>query len=559
MKRIARLTILLGILAAAVATSIVGSSSAAVAAPTGLHGFMLRANEGTATSFHRTPSFAWKPVRGAVRYEFQLATSDTFRENSILYDVSNLQTPVAAPSLTLPWITGSPHSLYARVRAFVGCGCNSTAGPWSADFGFDVVPPPPPTPMSSDPGLLRWTPVDGANEYEVWLLDTGKIESVDTNVLDEREYYAFHTSQDWIGTVHWRVRAVRWDEIDRKNGLPVSFFGPWSSVYTSSNPDPSTGQIHLDGTISDTVSNGSLSSAAHSLTPAFVWSGNQTLDGTPEQFFRVEVFTDSACLNRVYTGSVVATNAYAPRMFGGLAMPMSEDAEGEATTEILGDVAPGLTPVPTFDLTADGEYIPPNEDLQPAKPTVSIGNGADLKILNPQAVGAPVDLWDVNWPSSGYYWTVIPVALEQWPDGGHWQDLEVAQDVCAAGRVARFGVSSQPSVTKNNRPYATGLSAQGHLVSAPKTSTFYGEPLVAWTPAPQGEAYEVQWSKKAYPWTVRGKRLTWDTSMVLPLKPGTWFYRVRGYDYNLPTGAQELAWSQPVRIVVAAPKLRILH
>jgi len=129
--RFARLTLLLGIFAAIVAGSLAGASAAAAPAPTGLHGFLLTANETSTSVFHRTPSFAWTPVKGAVRYELQLSTSNTFRDNGIVYDVSNLQTPVAAPTLSLPWITGSPHSLYARVRAFVGCGCNTTAGPWS--------------------------------------------------------------------------------------------------------------------------------------------------------------------------------------------------------------------------------------------------------------------------------------------------------------------------------------------------------------------------------------------------------------------------------------------
>jgi hypothetical protein len=31
---------------------------------------------------------------------------------------------------------------------------------------------------------------------------------------------------------------------------------------------------------------------------------------------------------------------------------------------------------------------------------VQIGSGV---------LGAPVDLWDTDWPGSGYYWTVIPV------------------------------------------------------------------------------------------------------------------------------------------------------
>jgi hypothetical protein len=46
--------------------------------------------------------------------------------------------------------------------------------------------------------------------------------------------------------------------------------------------------------------------------------------------------------------------------------------------------------------------------------------------------------------------------------------------------------------------------------------------------------------------------------MVLPLKPGTWYYRVRGFNYALPTGAQQMSWSDPARIVVAKPKFRVI-
>ncbi|HEY1369294.1 MAG TPA: hypothetical protein VGF23_19370, partial [Gaiellaceae bacterium] len=87
------------------------------AAPAGLHGFLLRADEATSGAFPRTPAFAWAPVAGAKRYEFQLATSNTFRDSGLVYTVTNLTTPVAAPPLTLPWISGQPHALYARVRA----------------------------------------------------------------------------------------------------------------------------------------------------------------------------------------------------------------------------------------------------------------------------------------------------------------------------------------------------------------------------------------------------------------------------------------------------------
>jgi len=52
--------------------------------------------------------------------------------------------------------------------------------------------------------------------------------------------------------------------------------------------------------------------------------------------------------------------------------------------------------------------------------------------------------------------------------------------------------------------------------------------------------------------------LTSSTSVVLPVGPGTWYYRVRGFDYSLPTGAQQMSWSDPVKLVVAAPKFSIV-
>ena len=246
MKRIARLSILLGLLAALTAGSLAGASTAAVAAPTGLHGFMLRANE-TSSTFHQTPSFAWKPTGGAVRYELQLSTSSTFQDNGVIYDNKKLLTPVAAPSITLPWITGNPHSLYARVRAILGGGGTS---PWSSDYGFDVVPPAPPTSMSSYNGLLRWSPVEGANGYKVWLVDAGRVEKVSTNVFDERELFA---SDSEGGVVHWRVRAVRNDNLGQLNGIPVTTHGAWSPIYTASTSSPADAPIHLVGTVSETL------------------------------------------------------------------------------------------------------------------------------------------------------------------------------------------------------------------------------------------------------------------------------------------------------------------
>jgi hypothetical protein len=147
-----------------------------------------------------------------------------------------------------------------------------------------------------------------------------------------------------------------------------------------------------------------------------------------------------------------------------------------------------------------------------------------------------------------------------------YRDMELPQETCASGRVARFGKTSEPALTAGGDLFATGLSASGRLTSALKTTAFYGQPLVSWTQTMGAEAYEVQWSKTRYPFTpesypgnnaYRGF-MTATTSAVLPVGPGTWWYRVRGYDYSLPTSVQQMAWSDPAKLVVAPPKFKIV-
>jgi hypothetical protein len=306
--------------------------------------------------------------------------------------------------------------------------------------------------------------------------------------------------------------------------------------------------------------------------------------------------------------------------------PTEQTAPATATTTIPGDVpaATGTTP-------------PPSSSPSAGTGTGTTGSGGGT-ITVAGKLGAPVSLWDTNWPESGYYWTVIPVepaiqgaaATSVTTPGaskgskvipvadstdfkvgmtvaigfppltdtgtvtavgggtitvsadlgnGHspgdpvtsvasavlYQDLELPQDVCAAGRVQRFGIESEPSLTTAQAPFATGLSSKGRLTSALTTEQFYGQPLVAWTPALGAQIYQVQWSKKKYPFVAqddprtksKGGLLTFSTSTVLPLSAGTWWYRVRGFDFNLPTGVQQMGWSDPEQLVVAKPKFKI--
>ena len=74
-------------------------------------------DEAPAQYYPRTPSFAWDPVsaRGG-SYEFELATSRSFNDSSILFSYKDLTIPAVAVDHQLPWMTGVPYALWAHVR-----------------------------------------------------------------------------------------------------------------------------------------------------------------------------------------------------------------------------------------------------------------------------------------------------------------------------------------------------------------------------------------------------------------------------------------------------------
>jgi hypothetical protein len=141
----------------------------------------------------------------------------------------------------------------------------------------------------------------------------------------------------------------------------------------------------------------------------------------------------------------------------------------------------------------------------------------------------------------------------------YW-DVELPQDACAAGRVIGFGKQSSPVVAGSSTAFASGLSPQGRLVAARGSSpTFFGSPVVAWLPALGADTYQVEWSRKAYPWKALGRRTTDATAATLPLKPGVWHYRVRGVNNLLPGSAKAMTWSKPQMVKVARPQFRVLR
>ena len=166
--------------------------------------------------------------------------------------------------------------------------------------------------------------------------------------------------------------------------------------------------------------------------PAFVFGGNQSFAGTSAELYRVYVFTDRGCLNRVYTGSIVGSPAYAPRLTGPLALPQTTTAITAARSSYLTDGDEGAS------FTFDRGKVTGNESLPPVTPTTGLPAGATsptaatppaaapaagaapagppagggvVQLLKPSGtMGPPVDLWDTDWSNGGgYYWTVVPV------------------------------------------------------------------------------------------------------------------------------------------------------
>jgi hypothetical protein len=500
-------------------------------------------------------------------------------------DPSTLKVPATAIPVALPWMTGRPYALYAHVRA------QTAKGPtrWSAPFGFNMSWKTVAEPLGPDvPGLVRWKPVDGATSYEVWFVDADKIITTTTNVADEREYYTLHEDPAWISTVQWRVRAVRKLYGALPNAIPAVSFGPWSQTFVSTNPQFLTGPLAAVETASNVFSTAVDSVTPHTLTPAFVYSGNATANGFAGRhpLFRVYVATDSQCVNVVFTGSIVGSPAYAPRTSGPLALPASTGttatttttptttttattttATTATTTTATTTTAPATTTTspylpdgPQTAFGADGGAVTNNEqgDSSASPTTGSTAARATSAIPADFTTDGPfVDLWDIGSPNGRYWWTVVPVI--QTSTG--YRDLEVPQDACLAGRIGQFTKASQPTTTSGLSPYASGLSASGELIAAKSaTPTFYRAALIGWEPAPGAIGYEVQWSKTKSPWKRASPApvYTAATSLLLDtLTPGTWYYRARGIDPYVRGPVKQMSWSAPVAIKIARPKFLV--
>lgn len=562
--RIVRLASLgLAVLAAAalVSGSAFARDAASVQAPSSLKPFLLRASEPAVRDYPRTPSFSWAPVRGASRYEFQLSKTPNFQDGTIFWASSSLKSPAVAIPLTLPWMTGAPYAAYARVRAVTHNGTSR----WSPSYGFNIRWSDVPKQATSYPGLARWTAVEGATSYQVWFTGINRVVETRVNAVDMREFYAFHQGANFTGTVKWRVRAVR--RVAKLQGFitPVNY-GPWSREFASNNPAMDEGLVRPVAAVTALATSTPTNPKAHEMTPAFVFTGSRDAAGNRYDLYRVYVFSDRQCVNTVLRGAIVGGPAYAARNKGTLKLPTEEKAVADAASQILelGDegktfTAEGFVAKPASEAGSSSAAV---VEAPAAATTGSTGNTVEQASNSswPQ-----IELLESGWPNGRFFWTVVPVKLvakvgtDGKVSGYEYYDAEVPQDACASGRILAFGKASSPVVAGQGTAYASGLSPSGRLIASTGSKPFYGRPLVAWLPPPGADTYEIEWSPSRYPWRAV-KRVSVDggTATTLPLKPGTWWYRIRGLNSALPEGHQFMTWSPPLRLTVAKPKFRLV-
>jgi hypothetical protein len=580
----------------ALALAPAASSTSAVVAPgspQALHAFLLQAGEPVAHQYSRTPSFTWAPVtEHGGHYQFELSTSPQFDDSSLVYKDSNVPLPVVTVPRQLPWMTGDPFALWAHVRWISADGQRATR--WSKPFGFNLewdqtdVPQQLPAPD----GLVRWSPVEGATGYQVLYLDIHPVKAFETttNVADEREYFTFHSAFGYSTTIHWRVRAIR--DVGSlgspSNGLPAVSYGPWSPAFSSTNAAQANGTLAPSDTVSN-VWQTTVKASPFDLTPGFAWRPSDPVvsDGIDvgSSLYRVYIATDKHCVNRVFTGSIVGSPAWAPRAIGG---PIKLPTDTNTLATLKGGVYPGAGSEGAA-LDAVGDDVSPNEGMgatgsssaSSGSSTSGASSSSSTKTSGASSTGAasgastqraPVELWDSGWPSGRYYWTVVPVTAFELapPDPTQqnpnitigYQDAAVPQDACEAGDMMSFGKVTAPVVTVKGRPFVSGVPPSSRFVaSAGVQPAVASYPLIAWEPAVGATRYQVELSRSLYPWRTQNTLGTPATSMILPLSRmnvGVWYYRVRGINDALPVGAQHMDWSTPVRIQITGKRFAVV-
>ena len=306
------------------------------AAPSNLRGFLLRPNESVTHVFPRTPAFAWAPVRGRAllrvraRHEPQLQRElDRLVERPLRRQAGRRlrgrrrqlgQRRATAPATGStaaagrrrparprppPRIPQSRHdpaaprpgrlgrrraargSRASRTRCTPTSARSRTQGPtgWSKPFAFNMRWPSVPTPLPTQPGLVRWTPRPGRDGLPGLVPDFDVSKVFSTTHERRRPARVLHLAcEPELVVDRALARPRRAPRLRRHPERPPGdvSYGPWSPMYTATNPDTPRRQAAADSSRSRIERATRTTQSAHELMPAFTFTGDQGLDGVSQ-------------------------------------------------------------------------------------------------------------------------------------------------------------------------------------------------------------------------------------------------------------------------------------
>lgn len=252
---------------------------------------------GAAASFTQlNPYLFWDPVAGAKSYDVQVSPGDQF--NNVIFTGTNLPQPFATPAA----VGALPDDTYSwRVRAR---DPNDNTGPWTVASMFTkawgaATEVAPANGATTEDLNLQWTPVDGAQRYQVQITDlqnnwVGAHLKVDTTTSATSLTPTFQEERAKAmsyGNLWWRVRPVI-------SGV----YGRWSS--TGSRVD---WQYPGGGTTSAAVLT-STGDSATGLSPRLDWT-----PVTGQRMYRVDLATDPN-FNNILEQQVTSSTSWTSRV-----------------------------------------------------------------------------------------------------------------------------------------------------------------------------------------------------------------------------------------------------
>jgi hypothetical protein len=474
-----RLTLLPAAVLLAVATLAVGAAGAGPATPV-----LLGPNDGS--SFDSLPAFAWQPVPGAERYDFELSADPGFNSKVATSSTRNTRATV---KVSLP-----NGDYFWRVRAVTAGG---DPGAWSASRGLRMAWTARPSLLAPsqnavltyplDPFKLSWTPIPGASEYLVRVATDPTLANLIWSTGPYRTASTTFTLSAPLasGTYYWGITPLNAEGHAGAASAVASFRWDWPSATTLSFTD--------------------LADASEMVDPYFSW---QRVPGAAG--YEVEVSSSSdwapgskVCCAPLRLGNPVTTlglslappvvldnNTYYWRV---RAVDPNGNAGvwnvGPSFTKTFANVPP--TPAPSVkNLRLRDNLGDPFDGVSPAA------------ITFPRATAVPIVTWDPVPGASSYQVDVTPFVggACDWAYSAarHWTKITAATAWTPLGW-SWSGVKPYPNPTSVSTDGLTELVRDWRYCvrvrPVDRASTFSGPTVYGdWTYLPQNNVAAFEWT-----------------------------------------------------------------